>query len=153
MCYLGGAWPAEYRGQLFMGNIHGRRINMDILKPKGSGYVASHGKDLLHANDAWARFINMRYGPDGNIYLIDWYDKQACHLQQPEAFDELGLDPEHPPGVGVHPVGRPPAVEQPLVRRGRRYLLTPQSGRPLAPLWPAGIGIHAHRPPTVIAPA
>src|SRR5207249_4694639 len=87
MIYLGGAWPAEYRNQIFMGNIHGRRINMDILKPKGSGYVACHGADFLLANDAWARFINMRYGPDGNVYLIDWYDKQACHLQQAEAFD------------------------------------------------------------------
>jgi putative membrane-bound dehydrogenase-like protein len=87
MCYLGGAWPKEYHGQLFMGNIHGRRINMDTLKPKGSGYVASHGPDFLLANDAWARFINMKYGPDGNVYLIDWYDKQACHRPEPEIWD------------------------------------------------------------------
>ncbi len=80
MCYLGGAWPEKYRGQLFMGNIHGRRLNMDIPRPKGSGYVAGHGPDFLMANDAWARFINMRYGPDGNVYVIDWYDKQACHV-------------------------------------------------------------------------
>src|SRR5262249_34755912 len=87
MCYLGGSWPKEYRGQLFMGNIHGRRLNMDILKPNGSGYVASHGPDFLLANDEWARFINMRYGPDGNVYLIDWYDKQACHNNTPEIWD------------------------------------------------------------------
>jgi putative membrane-bound dehydrogenase-like protein len=87
MCYVGGAWPAEYRGQLFMGNIHGRRINMDTLKLKGSGYVASHGKDLLLANDAWARFINMRYGPDGNVYVIDWYDKEACHKPDVKVWD------------------------------------------------------------------
>ena len=80
MIYQGGAWPEEYRGQMFMGNIHGHRLNMDMLKPKGSGFVASHGPDFLLANDAWARFINMRYGPDGNVYLIDWYDKQACHV-------------------------------------------------------------------------
>src|SRR5262249_37396626 len=84
---LGGAWPDEYRGQMFMGNIHGRRLNMDLLKAKGSGYVASHGHDFLLANDAWARFINFRYGPDGNVYLIDWYDKQACHLPQTEVWD------------------------------------------------------------------
>jgi putative membrane-bound dehydrogenase-like protein len=87
MCYLGGAWPKKYHGQLFMGNIHGKRINMDTLKPKGSGYVASHGPDFLLANDEWARFINLKYGPDGNVYLIDWYDKQACHLTQPEIWD------------------------------------------------------------------
>src|SRR5262245_47099473 len=60
---------------------------MDTLKAKGSGYVASHGPDFLLANDEWARFINLKYGPDGNVYLIDWYDKQACHLTQPEVWD------------------------------------------------------------------
>jgi putative membrane-bound dehydrogenase-like protein len=87
MCYLGGVWPQEYRGQLFMGNIHGRRLNMDRLSQKGSGYVASHGPDFLLANDAWARFINLRYGPDGNVYLLDWYDQQACHRTEPEIWD------------------------------------------------------------------
>jgi putative membrane-bound dehydrogenase-like protein len=80
MIYQGGAWPDEYKGKMFMGNIHGHRLNMDILKRDGSGFVASHGKDFLLANDAWARFINMRTGPDGNVYVIDWYDKQACHV-------------------------------------------------------------------------
>ena len=80
MTYLGGAWPAEYRDQIFMGNLHGHRLNMDVPKAKGSGYVGGHGPDFLLANDAWARFINFRYGPDGNVYMIDWYDKQACHV-------------------------------------------------------------------------
>lgn len=87
MIYLGGAWPREYRGQWFMGNIHGRRINVETLKPKGSGYIASHSPDFLLANDAWARFINLRYGPDGNVFLIDWYDKQACHNHDNLAWD------------------------------------------------------------------
>jgi putative membrane-bound dehydrogenase-like protein len=87
LCYQGGAWPKEYHGQLLMGNIHGRRLNMDTLKQKGSGYVASHGPDFLKANDAWARFINMRHAPDGNVYLLDWYDQQACHHNDPNIWD------------------------------------------------------------------
>lgn len=87
MCYLGGAWPEKYKGQLFMGNIHGKRINMDTLKPNGSGYVASHGPDFLLTNDDWSRFINFKYGPDGNVYVIDWYDKQVCHRNEPEIWD------------------------------------------------------------------
>jgi putative membrane-bound dehydrogenase-like protein len=87
MIYQGGAWPAEYRGKMFVGNVHGHRINMDVLKPTGSGFVASHGPDFLLANDAWARFINLRYGPDGNVYLLDWYDKQACHHGDPKIWD------------------------------------------------------------------
>ena len=87
MIYQGGSWPKEYHGRMFMGNIHGHRINTDILKPKGSGFTASHGPDFLMANDSWARFINLKYGPDGNVYLIDWYDKQACHHKDERIWD------------------------------------------------------------------
>ncbi|HYV34839.1 MAG TPA: PVC-type heme-binding CxxCH protein, partial [Gemmataceae bacterium] len=87
MIYQGGTWPKEYHGLMFMGNIHGHRINVDKLTPKGSGYVATRAPDFLLANDAWARFINMKYGPDGNVYLIDWYDKQACHDGKVQAWD------------------------------------------------------------------
>jgi putative membrane-bound dehydrogenase-like protein len=115
MCYLGGAWPKEYRNQLFMGNIHGRRLNMDVPRTKGSGYLAGHGPDFLHANDAWARFINLQYGPDGNVYLIDWYDKQACHHGDPKIWDRSngriykvcyrGANPP-PVGAGPPPLGK-----------------------------------------------
>ena len=87
MVYLGDNWPKEYRGKLFFNNIHGNRINTDILEPKGSGYVGRHGKDFLKANDRWFRGINMKYAPDGTVYLIDWYDKNACHRTNPEIWD------------------------------------------------------------------
>jgi putative membrane-bound dehydrogenase-like protein len=87
MIYQGGTWPKEYDGLMFMGNIHGHRLNVDKLTPKGSGFVASRAPDFLLANDAWARFINMQLGPDGNVYLIDWYDKQACHDNKAQVWD------------------------------------------------------------------
>ncbi|MFM7149751.1 MAG: PVC-type heme-binding CxxCH protein [Gemmataceae bacterium] len=87
MIYLGGTWPSKYRNQMFMGNIHGRRLNVDSLSPKGSGWVANRSPDFLLANDAWARFINLQIGPDGNAFLIDWYDKQACHHGDPKIWD------------------------------------------------------------------
>jgi putative membrane-bound dehydrogenase-like protein len=87
MIYLGDNWPAEYRNQIFMGNIHGNRMNQDLLEATGSGYVGHHGTDQVLMNDQWARLINEKYGPDGGVYLIDWYDKQACHLTNPEIWD------------------------------------------------------------------
>lgn len=87
MIYLGGAWPEKYRNSLFMSNIHGNRVNNDLLEPRGSGYVGHHGADFAFTNDKWSRWISIKYGPDGNCYVIDWYDKQACHLKQPEVWD------------------------------------------------------------------
>ena len=87
MIYLGEGWPAEYRNRLLMGNVHGNRINSDILERRGSTYVGRHGPDVLLANDTWFRMINMKTGPDGSIFFIDWYDKVPCHTTDPRAND------------------------------------------------------------------
>ncbi|GAB4148999.1 MAG: hypothetical protein Tsb009_23110 [Planctomycetaceae bacterium] len=79
MIYLGDNWPEKYRGKLFTCNIHGNRVNMDILKRKGSGYVASHGPDFLKVPDPWFRGLEMKYGPDGGVYITDWSDIGECH--------------------------------------------------------------------------
>lgn len=79
MVYLGDNWPAEYRNSVFMHNIHGKRINNDILRRAGSGYVASHGNDLLRARDPWFMGVTLRYGPDGAVYSADWSDTGECH--------------------------------------------------------------------------
>jgi putative heme-binding domain-containing protein len=87
MIYLGGAWPEEYRGRVFMNNIHGQRLNTDILKPEGSGFVGGHGPDFLLTGDIASQILNIRYGPDGNAYFIDWYDTNACHHNNAEGHD------------------------------------------------------------------
>jgi putative membrane-bound dehydrogenase-like protein len=79
LIYQGNSWPAEYRGKVFMNNIHGQRLNMDILERKGSGYVAHHGPDFVNFNDRWSQIINMLTDQDGSMFMIDWYDKNQCH--------------------------------------------------------------------------
>jgi putative heme-binding domain-containing protein len=85
--YSGEQWPSEFRGALFFGNVHGNRINHDRVERKGSGFVGKHADDLLVANDRWFRAINFKQGPDGALYFIDWYDKQACHWTEDERWD------------------------------------------------------------------
>ena len=87
MIYLGGAWPDEYRDSIFMNNIHGQRLNTDILERQGSGFVGHHGKDFLLTGDLASQMLNFRYGPDGQVYIIDWYDMNACHHTNVEGHD------------------------------------------------------------------
>ncbi len=79
MVYLGDNWPEEYRQRIFMSNLHGNRINQDLLERHGSGYVAHHGKDFLFANDSWFRGLTLLYGPDGGVFISDWHDTGECH--------------------------------------------------------------------------
>lgn len=79
MIYLGNQWPEEYRGRLMALNLHGRRINVDRLEREGSGYAARHEPDMAFAADTWFRGIDLSYGPDGSVYVLDWSDTGECH--------------------------------------------------------------------------
>lgn len=87
MAYLGESWPAEYRGKLIIGNIHGQRLNVDIPERRGSGFVGKHGKDFLNFNDTWSQTLNHLYDHDGSVYIIDWYDKNQCHHNREDGHD------------------------------------------------------------------
>lgn len=84
MIYQGDNWPEIYRGQIFIGNIHGACINWDTPERKGSGFVGRHNPNLIEFNDKWSQVLDFRTGPDGAVYFIDWYDKNECHSGNPE---------------------------------------------------------------------
>lgn len=76
--YQSDAFPPEQQGRLFMANIHEHAILSDLLQPKGSGFVASHGEEILMANNAqWIGF-SLEIGPDGALYVLDWHDADIC---------------------------------------------------------------------------
>ncbi|VTT96410.1 membrane-bound dehydrogenase domain-containing protein : Putative membrane-bound dehydrogenase OS=Singulisphaera acidiphila (strain ATCC BAA-1392 / DSM 18658 / VKM B-2454 / MOB10) GN=Sinac_5736 PE=4 SV=1: Cytochrom_C [Gemmataceae bacterium] len=84
LIYLGDSFPASYRNTAFMCNVHGRRINNDVLKAKGSGYTASHGKDFMLSADPWFMGVTLRTGPDGSVFVSDWSDTGECHTYKPD---------------------------------------------------------------------
>lgn len=77
--YGGTQWPEKYRGELFTLNQHGRRMNVERLERKGSGYVGRHEPDMLFAQDQWFRGVEVTYGPDGSVFVVDWNDTGECH--------------------------------------------------------------------------
>ncbi len=79
LVYLGDSFPDRYRNTVFMNNIHGKRINNDILERSGSGYTADHGRDLMISKDPWFMGATLQAAPDGSIYVIDWSDTGECH--------------------------------------------------------------------------
>lgn len=79
MIYLAHQWPAEYHGHLLTLNFHGRRLNVERLEREGSGFAARHEPDIAFAADTWFRGIDLTYGPDGSVYVLDWTDTGECH--------------------------------------------------------------------------
>jgi putative membrane-bound dehydrogenase-like protein len=96
--YQGNLFPEEYRGTVFMGNIHGNCIDHDKLMPDGASFSASDIRkatdtgEFLEANDDWFRPVSEQVGPDGALWLMDWYDKYPCYQnsQAPDLDRERG---------------------------------------------------------------
>jgi putative membrane-bound dehydrogenase-like protein len=99
------AYPPEYREKLYMGNIHGNAINCDELTRDGSTYFArpalsakpqaaavgvGEGSNFLLANDVWFMPVVQKTGPDGCLYILDWYDRYHCY--QDANRDPAGID-------------------------------------------------------------
>ncbi len=84
LIYLGDSFPAKYRNTVLMCNVHGRRINNDILTRQGSTYVATHGEDFMLAVDPWFMGVTLQLGPDGGVYVSDWSDTGECHTYKPQ---------------------------------------------------------------------
>ena len=107
--YQGDQWPAEWRGLVFIGNIHESALNCDRLTPVGSTYKAERetkllgprkgdyqvgGGTFLASDDRWFRPVSVQTGPDGAMWVMDWCDKYPCYQNaqaDPEGVDrELG---------------------------------------------------------------
>jgi putative membrane-bound dehydrogenase-like protein len=91
--YQGHMYPGEYKGTIMMGNIHQSAINHDTLTKVGSSFRASANKDFLVADDGWFRPVSTQVGPDGALWVMDWYDKYPCY--QNANADPEGVDREH----------------------------------------------------------
>ena len=84
------AYPEKYREKLYMGNIHGGCINVDKLHRDGSTYFATPEPDFITANDAWFMPVVQKTGPDGSLYILDWYARYHCY--QDANRDPAGID-------------------------------------------------------------
>jgi len=81
LLYLGESYPERFRDKLFMCSIHHHMMYVDQTAPHGSGLQGDHFSDFVIANDKWFLGFNLQLGPDGAIYVIDWYDVKECHGQ------------------------------------------------------------------------
>ncbi len=91
--YQGDNFPNEYQGRVFMGNIHQNAINHDRLIPNGSSFKAVAEKDFLTTSDGWFMPVSEQVGPDGALWIADWYDKYPCY--QNALADPEGVDRKH----------------------------------------------------------
>lgn len=74
--YRGDAWPAEYRGQVFVGEVANNLVYRARLEANGVGLTAHRADpdaEFLASTDNWFRPVQFANAPDGTLYVLDMY--------------------------------------------------------------------------------
>lgn len=81
--YAADHFPPEYRDTVFVGNVVTNRINHDRLEWHGSSPKAIEQPDFLVSDDPWFRPVDIKLGPDGALYVADFYNRIIGHYEVP----------------------------------------------------------------------
>ena len=76
-------FPAEFRDVLFVGNVITNRVHCDRLKWTGSSPRVEKVEDFLTCDDPWFRPVDIQQGPDGALYIADFYNCIIGHYEVP----------------------------------------------------------------------
>jgi len=123
--YLGDAFPAPFNKRvMFITECVSNLVHADVLKDSGTSFVASRilpNKEFLTSTDAWSRPVNMYVGPDGALYVLDYYRRV---IESPEWMSEQAI------------------AEGDLydgIDKGRIYRVAPANAK--SPEWTKGLGL------------
>ncbi|MEO8763514.1 MAG: PVC-type heme-binding CxxCH protein [Ginsengibacter sp.] len=87
--YLGGAFPEAYNTNVtFVGEPASNIVHVDRLKDSGVTFKANRiveRKEFLASTDPFCRMVNLYIGPDGALYIIDFYREV---IEGPEFMSE-----------------------------------------------------------------
>ena len=76
-------WPAEFQGNFFLGNVVTSRVNRDRIEEHGSTKIAKEMPDIMSSRDPWFRPVDVQLGPDGALYIADFYNRVIAHVEVP----------------------------------------------------------------------
>lgn len=77
--YRGTNLPARFQGRYIAGDLLGHGVQWHEMYRWGSTFTSAHGGYLLEANDKWFASTDVTQGPDGAVYVADWYDQRTAH--------------------------------------------------------------------------
>jgi len=81
--YAADHFPPAFRDNLFVCNPVSGRVNRDTLKRFGSTVQCQLQDDFVKCGDPWFRPVDAIVGPDGALYLADFYNAVIGHYEAP----------------------------------------------------------------------
>ncbi len=86
--YTARAYPREYWNRTaFVCEPTGHIVATFELSPQGAAFTSRMGWDLVASDDEWTAPIQAEIGPDGQVWVIDWYNFIVQHNPTPAGFE------------------------------------------------------------------
>ena len=85
--YQADAFPESFRNKYVAVDTLGHAVRWHTVKPNGSTVQSENGGVLLQANDTWFAPSDSVQGPDGAVYIADWYDQRTAHPDPDATWD------------------------------------------------------------------
>ncbi|NND99150.1 MAG: c-type cytochrome, partial [Pirellulaceae bacterium] len=87
--YTARQYPPEYWNRTaFVNGPTGHLVGTFVLKSDGSDFHSSSPFNLFASDDEWTAPIMSEVGPDGNVWVIDWYNYIVQHNPTPKGFSK-----------------------------------------------------------------
>lgn len=80
--YTGNAWPREFYGWAFVGDVGSNLVHRKRLEPHGVGFIGrrvDEKKEFVASTDIWFRPVQFANAPDGALYILDMYREVIEH--------------------------------------------------------------------------
>lgn len=81
VAYDAPQFPREYHGSMFVGNVVTNIVHRDTLEWRGSSPWVSTVEDFLTCSDWWFHPVDLQLGPDGALYVSDFYNSIIGHYE------------------------------------------------------------------------
>ena len=110
--YTARTFPTQWWNKTaFVCGPTGHLVGTFVLRREGANYTSTSPTNLLASDDEWSAPIMAEVGPDGAVWVIDWYNYIVQHNPTPHGFE----------------TGKGAAYESDLrdKRRGRIYRVVP----------------------------
>ncbi|KRT13031.1 hypothetical protein ASU31_26700 [Pedobacter ginsenosidimutans] len=86
--YTARNFPKTYWNRIaFVNEPTGRVVHQAILEPSGSGFKEKDGWNLVASADEWFGPVQTEVGPDGAVWVLDWYNFIIQHNPTPPGFE------------------------------------------------------------------
>ena len=120
--YTAKNYPEFYQNQMYVNEPTGHLVHLARIVEDGAGFREEDGGNIFASTDAWTSPVHTETGPDGNLWVADWYNPVIQHNPDKRGMEnQIWNDQPGPGNAHLNPLRDK--------RHGRIYIIKHRKGK------------------------